>query len=324
MSICSLSAAVVAISSDAHADDRQWRPAFGCHIYRDLDEPVPPISPPVEARPSQSRSRTDAQLERVRWASAQRIRGRTKAVVPYPVVAFTFDDGPDYETTPIVLDALDKYLVPATFFVVGWRFAKKNPEREESAAMLDEVIRRGHTIGNHTFHHRRLPELSRRRIGREIDRAERAIKKHLGHRPFLFRAPFGRMSRRARNAIRSRGYTEVGWNIDPRDFRERQPAALAEQVINAVIENEGGVVLLHDTKQWTAEATPLMFELLEQHNCQRMADSKLPIVPASLDFFIRNKDGSARSTDAKLRERLTPQLRHLAKRCNRAASDTAN
>jgi len=295
-------------SSDANAEE--WRPDFGCHIYRELDE-----STTAAAAIARAQLKTAAAArERHRWASAERIRGGG-AVVPYPVVAFTFDDGPDYETTPKVLDALDKYAVPATFFVVGWRFAKEHPKRQLNAAMLDEVIRRGHTIGNHTFNHRRLPTLSRRRINSEPDRTESAIVKHLGYRPYLFRAPYGRMSRRVRKALASRAYTEVRWSIDPRDFREQESSVIASQVIDAVFEKGGGVVLLHDTKAWTAEATPIMFELLEQRNCLRIATSELPVLPASLDFFVREKDGSARSSKQELAMMLLPQLTRLRKTC---------
>src|SRR5262249_41767189 len=70
-----------------------------------------------------------------------------------PEILFTFDDGPALDKTPKVLDILDQHHIKAVFFVNGWHFQGDKPPAEKSRALLREVQKRGHAIGNHTIHH---------------------------------------------------------------------------------------------------------------------------------------------------------------------------
>jgi peptidoglycan-N-acetylglucosamine deacetylase len=118
-------------------------------------------------------------------AAGRRIRGNEAP----GYVAFTFDDGPSHKTTPAVLDALDRYDVPATFFVVGRRFDGKKGEALANAAVLASIVERGHLIGNHTFKHVNLRTLAGEAMKQAIDRNRQAIERHLGATPVLFPSP---------------------------------------------------------------------------------------------------------------------------------------
>jgi peptidoglycan/xylan/chitin deacetylase (PgdA/CDA1 family) len=107
-------------------------------------------------------------------------RGRTGL----PVVALTFDDGPDPITTPLLLERLAAHQAPATFFVTGRR-AAAYPE------LIQAILAAGHTIGNHSFSHDSLVAFKgRRRIFTEIAETQRILRE-MGVTPMLFRPPVG-------------------------------------------------------------------------------------------------------------------------------------
>ena len=83
-------------------------------------------------------------------------------------ITFTFDDGPDHRTTPVLLDQLDRYGVKATFFVNGHRFHHRSAGGVENQAVLRDLHRRGHFIGNHTFSHKDVTELDEQGWRQEV------------------------------------------------------------------------------------------------------------------------------------------------------------
>ncbi len=100
-------------------------------------------------------------------------------------IAISIDDGPEPHTTPRVLDILDTRGAKATFFCVGERVVRH-------AALANEIIRRGHTIENHSYRHPNyFSLLGPRRMAREVERAQEAIAATTGERPRFFRAPAG-------------------------------------------------------------------------------------------------------------------------------------
>jgi peptidoglycan/xylan/chitin deacetylase (PgdA/CDA1 family) len=233
---------------------------------------------------------------------------------PYHV-AFTFDDGPDRQTTPLVLDALDRYDVPATFFVVGWRFATHRRRTVENAAVLADIISRGHHVGNHTFHHENLAELEPEAMKREIDDNADALVEHLGYLPRAFRPPYGATSKETRDHLRARGFTEVRWNIDTLDFQATRERDLRERTLTRIIERQGGVVLMHDTKPITAQAIGGILDDLERENCRRLAANEPLLIPVSLHYFMMNRDGTARPVPAHAAARTRAYRDRLPARC---------
>jgi peptidoglycan/xylan/chitin deacetylase (PgdA/CDA1 family) len=150
-------------------------------------------------------------------------------------LALTFDDGPS-ETTPILLKALEKYRVQATFFMCG-----ENVRRCPDVAR--EVAARGHELGNHTDSHPRLHFKSPQFIYREMTRAQETIQEITGAQPRWFRAPYGVRWFGVAQAQQLLGLRGVMWTVIGRDWR--WPAArVSELVLNSAA--NGAIVCLHD------------------------------------------------------------------------------
>ncbi|MDO5395198.1 MAG: polysaccharide deacetylase family protein [Bacteroidales bacterium] len=144
----------------------------------------------------------------------------------------TFDDGPVPEVTPLVLDILDRYGVKATFFMVGDNVAR-NPR------LLDEVRRRGHTVGNHTMKHIQGLHCSWRSYARNIADADALI----GSR--LFRPPHGLMKRVQMRVVKER-YNIIMYDVVTRDYNRR---LTPERVFDNVRKyaRDGSIIVFHDS-----------------------------------------------------------------------------
>jgi peptidoglycan-N-acetylglucosamine deacetylase len=152
-------------------------------------------------------------------------------------VALTFDDGPNPDVTPRLLDLLREQGASATFFCIG-----------ERAAAHPEIVRRmaaeGHTVGNHTFRHAWWTNfLFGRRLRQEIARAQDGLTAILGSAPRFFRPPAGLTNPHLRGALEQLGLTLVGWDVRPFD-RGADPNAVVERVLRRV--RDGSIIVLHD------------------------------------------------------------------------------
>jgi peptidoglycan/xylan/chitin deacetylase (PgdA/CDA1 family) len=160
--------------------------------------------------------------------------------------ALTFDDGPDDDATPAVLDALDRVGARATFFLLANQLA----EHGEIAA---EVVRRGHEIGLHGFDHFRHDRSEPERGRDDVIRGFRAIEDSLGVTCRWYRPPYGKMSDGTAEACRSLGLTPVYWSAWGVDWEsvtaERIAEVAAEQLGN------GGILLLHDSARYGRRPT---------------------------------------------------------------------
>ena len=152
-----------------------------------------------------------------------------------PALALTFDDGPS-ESTPQLLKILDKYRVPATFFMCGEN-VRRCPE------VAREVASRGHEIANHTDSHARLDFKSARFIYDQMARAQESIQEATGARPRWFRPPYGVRWFGVGSAQELLGLRGVMWTVIGRDWRwpaDRVSRLLLEKTSN------GAVLCLHD------------------------------------------------------------------------------
>ncbi len=202
-------------------------------------------------------------------------------------VAFTFDDGPSPQTTPAVIDALEKYNVPATFFIVSQRLLGKYGEK--SREVLAREVKGGFTIGSHSYSHPNLRGSNATKLGLEVDDAVRILAKESGKKIGLFRAPFGALDATSRGWLKKRGLTEAFWSVDTLDWKASDSERLRKKVLSMIVKQEGGVVLMHDVKPITAKIAALVLDDLEAVNCKRLADKKDPILPVSIHYFIRDK-----------------------------------
>ena len=153
-------------------------------------------------------------------------------------VALTFDDGPDHERTPAVLDLLAQRGVRATFFLVGER-AETHPE------LVRRMVAEGHVVGNHSHTHAGLfPLSSLRNTEEELRRTTESLTRITGLRPRLFRPPFGVTNPTIARAVRRLGLVPVGWSIRSLDTVSRDPERVATRILRRL--HPGAVILLHD------------------------------------------------------------------------------
>lgn len=155
------------------------------------------------------------------------------------MISLTFDDGPHPKETHEILDVLDKYNVKGTFFVVG-KHANWYSEP------LIRAAKEGHEIGNHTFSHPDISNLSSEDIKREIKECEDTLVKLTGKKPTLFRPPYGSYSEdNLAKIAKESGYKIILWTtIDAKDWKNPPPSQISDIIINKA--QNGDIILLHD------------------------------------------------------------------------------
>lgn len=147
-------------------------------------------------------------------------------------VWLTFDDGPVPEVTPWVLDTLDRYDAKATFFMVGEN-AARHPD------LLESVRRRGHSVGNHTYHHLRGRGVSTEDYLRDVEAADSVVRSR------LFRPPHGWLGRPARRILSER-YQLVMYDVVTRDYSNRLSGADVVEVVRR-LSRDGSIIVFHDS-----------------------------------------------------------------------------
>jgi peptidoglycan/xylan/chitin deacetylase (PgdA/CDA1 family) len=153
-------------------------------------------------------------------------------------VAITFDDGPDREVTPRVLDLLDARGARASFFCVGERAAT-------SPALVREIVRRGHSVENHSHRHSTgFGWYGPWRLARELGGAQRALADAAGVAPRFFRAPFGTRNPLLDRALAQLGLTLVSWTRRGYDTVDADAPRVLRRLVNGL--GAGDVLLLHD------------------------------------------------------------------------------
>lgn len=154
-------------------------------------------------------------------------------------VALSFDDGPDPEVTPAVLDALAKHDARATFFGIGRSL-------EAHASLARRLLAEGHELGNHSRQHSRWQSfLDADAQAREIEAGAQAIAALTGSRAQpLYRPPIGLKSPPLARAAYQQGLTLVAWSLHGRDTRSADPERIALRVLERI--RPGDIVLMHD------------------------------------------------------------------------------
>ncbi|MGB7684211.1 MAG: polysaccharide deacetylase family protein [Solirubrobacterales bacterium] len=181
----------------------------------------------------------------------------TETVPPGSGAALTFDDGPDPEFTPLLLDALDRSGAKATFFVVGERVG-------DNEALLREVQARGHEVALHGMTHRRHDGLDQEAARAELTEGLAAIESAGVTRPRRYRPPFGASSPTLARVCNELGLEIAYWSAWGQDW-DPIPAARIAGLVERDLE-PGAVILLHDSALYaeredaraTVEAVPLI------------------------------------------------------------------
>lgn len=183
----------------------------------------------------------------------------------YPKVAYlTFDDGLDSKVTPIILDILKEHDVKATFFIVGNTV-------EKNASLLKRMVKEGHSIGNHTYTHKKENIYSSAEgLKGEIERTSTVLYKTGGVITRMFRPPYGGpyIRKSEFQAVLS-PYKTILWNIDSRDSSARNVSSsvILNNVINQVKNKRTAIIIMHDsgTHMETAKALPDIIKYLKDN-----------------------------------------------------------
>jgi peptidoglycan-N-acetylglucosamine deacetylase len=157
-------------------------------------------------------------------------------------IALTYDDGPNPEQTPQLLELLARYDAKATFFLIGG-WAEREP------GLIRQTVAAGHAIGNHTHTHPTMPAHGAERIREELRRCREAVEGSGEHFSAvdgyaLMRPPYGRRRPGTLRTMREEGYVPVTWSITGYDWRAHTTAkAITRRCLRS---GEGDIILLHD------------------------------------------------------------------------------
>ncbi|WP_159543739.1 polysaccharide deacetylase family protein [Streptococcus halichoeri] len=179
------------------------------------------------------------------------------------VIALTFDDGPDAETTPQVLNILAKYHAVGTFFMIGSKVAGHE-------ALVKKVYDQGNEIGNHTWTHPNLTLLSPDQVKAEINQTNQVLEKITGKKPVFLRPPYGATNERVKEIT---GMEQAMWTVDTRDWENHSTQGIMTNLKNQAGPN--GVVLMHDIHQTSVNALPSVIEYLQSQGYSFVTLSQL-------------------------------------------------
>lgn len=172
-----------------------------------------------------------------------RVRDNRKSIF------FTFDDGPHPDSTPVLLELLERYQIQATFFCVG-----QNVEKYPN--LYETIVQSGHAIGNHTFHHLDAWKVSFRRYIDDVQKAQALLNTK------LFRPPYGHLTFRVLNYLKD-FFSIVLWTNMPGDFCiSLTPEKFQKRILRSR-HHSGSILVLHDKPQTISILTKTLPEVIQ-------------------------------------------------------------
>lgn len=179
-----------------------------------------------------------------------------------PMVALTYDDGPSPNTATI-LDVLEENHAVATFFVVGSRL-------EDYPDTVKRQVELGNEIGNHTWEHKYLSQLSKKGMKSQIRKTIKKLEEMTGYTSKITRPPGGFVNDDVKENV---GQPLIMWNVDTLDWQTRN----AKKTVNAVFNDldDGDIILMHDLYETTAEATKTIVPRLIKKGFQLVTVSEM-------------------------------------------------
>lgn len=198
-----------------------------------------------------------------------------EAPVPTPAadcsncVALTYDDGPLPGTTDKILDIFASRGVKASFFMIGQNV-------EDHPDLARRVYNEGHTVGNHTYNHLRLPQHPDKKIWNELFATNWVIEDKTGVEAKWMRPPYTDYDDRVVEASRDAGLSVTAWDVDTADWEHKNPQRTCQTVLDQA--KGGSIVVMHDVHKETVASTECIIDgLLEKG-----------LVPVTLDQLVPN------------------------------------
>jgi peptidoglycan/xylan/chitin deacetylase (PgdA/CDA1 family) len=192
-------------------------------------------------------------------------------------VLLTFDDGPDLQGTAAIMNELDRRGLKAVFFVVARHIVRNQPTDLARRELLRTLAQHGHHVGNHTMNHLNLCR-SPKAMAQEIDSAAEIITYSTGTRPFLFRAPYGARCKMLDRALDERDVIQVGWNVDPQEWRGEDENEIYKHVTTRLAHATGPtILLLHDRSLAAGRALARILDWIDQEQARVAKQGGLPI-----------------------------------------------
>lgn len=180
-----------------------------------------------------------------------------------PMIALTFDDGPNRSSTSVILDALESTGSRATFFVLGERVAGETETMKRASSI-------GCEYGNHTWSHEDLTKLTPDKIAEQVKKTDDALVSAIGKESRFLRAPYAATNDTVFQTLEK---PFVGWSIDTEDWKNKDSAAIVSHVLNNV--SDGDIVLMHDLYSSTANAAAEIISTLTGEGYQLVTVSEL-------------------------------------------------
>ncbi|MEW6423026.1 MAG: polysaccharide deacetylase family protein, partial [Deinococcota bacterium] len=219
--------------------ERVWQNPGNLPAFRPADrvrEQTPSLSAPGGSQAALNRAAVNLTTARVAGGLHGGLLFRGRRGTEH-IAALTFDDAPHPLFEPLLLDLLSRSGAKATFFVIG-RNARAYPY------FVRDMVAQGHEVGNHTYHHVRLPSLSRADVTQELALTNAVIRELTGKPVRYFRPPGGEYTPATLRVAEELGLITVFWTDDPGDFQNPGDQTLKERLAHRL--RPGGIVLLHD------------------------------------------------------------------------------
>lgn len=217
-------------------------------ILRPVEKSKPKVIPPVEVKGSdnkQDKTEQETSSAPENTPKTEQEVTKTEPVKATYPLAVTFDDGPSAHTARL-LDALRDYGAKATFFVVG----QSIPGRED---LLERMIKEGHQIGNHSYHHPNLTTLDATSIANQLSWTSSLIEQASGISPHILRPPYGSFNQAVIQEASVAGMGLVLWSVDTQDWKHTHNADVVYQTILDQAYS-GAIILLHDLHSSSVDA----------------------------------------------------------------------
>lgn len=218
-------------------------------------EPVTPVTPEELA------------AQEAAQAAAQQSTGQSQTTdgidQSKPMVALTFDDGPQPSVGNRIMDCLAQYGGKATFFMVGERVGSYKTE-------VQRMVAEGHEVANHTMNHKYLQKLGAAQIQAQVNNGNDAIQAACGVRPTLLRLPGGNHNA---TVLANAGMPMIQWNVDTLDWKTRNADKTVAAVLNHV--KDGDIILMHELYGATGDAVARIVPELHKRGFQMVTVSQM-------------------------------------------------